>query len=402
MPRVALVDWNWLGHVALFTRSIAKVFAAAGWQVEHFCRHGDLASQSFAEAQLPVQCHDLKSYGPAGHRRWPLQRRSTLAARARWNALATAFTQQHAESFDFVFFPWIDEWLDRGLSPAVLPVTMPPRFGALLLNAGHFSSPSPNLRRHRRQSGKFRLLASPKLSLLSTLDELAIDALGKRFSHATVAAMPDFIEAEARFAEPSEAMRQAQHGGRPILLSVGLMQRRKGHLKLLELAKQNRLGAWQVVLSGRIVWDHFAPSEQDLLRTAINGQLPGVMIQDGHLPTESHLNAEIQAADAIFLGYERWKQSSNIMTRAAQCSRPVISCPEGLLAHRTKTHRLGWVLENESPDAIEKMLKELTADRLDHQSANNDYAGFTQLHDISRLSETFASVLTQPALAKAA
>ncbi|MEM9645936.1 MAG: hypothetical protein AAF989_13175 [Planctomycetota bacterium] len=301
--------------------------------------------------------------------------------------------QSQNRQCDFVFFPWLDGFLDHGIGPADVPRSLADRWGAMVLNVGHFSSPASGFLRRRRHGKKFGALDHKGFRLLATLDELAVPALQRRFGDTPIRAMPDFVEPQFHCAETTDAMNRAKATGSRVMVSVGVMQKRKGFLKLLKLARRGGLAGWQVVLSGRVDWNGLKDDDAALVRDAIAGRYDGVHVNEGHLATDAHINAEIAAADVVFLGYEQWKQSSNIMTRAAKLGRPVLTCSEGVLAHRTRSNGLGWVLPDDGEDSIELMLGQITEDALVAQSRQNGYAPFALQHDVSTLQETFKPIL---------
>ncbi|WP_413432489.1 glycosyltransferase [Crateriforma spongiae] len=187
-------------------------------------------------------------------------------------------------------------------------------------------------------------------------------------------------------------MASAKADGVPVLLSTGVMQRRKGFLKMVQIAEQNLAPNWRFVLSGVFPPEGLSDAERERVRWAMEGRFSSVFVHEGLL-SEPEINAEIAASDLVFLGYDDWYQSSNVLTRAAQWRRPVISCSTGVPAERTRRHRLGWMLEHGSVDEIAALLRSIDADTLERQSRLGDYAGLRQQHDVAELPKTFASVL---------
>lgn len=392
MPKLAIVDWEWLGHAPLFSGQIALSFHQRGWKVRHISRSSTEASAWFRnELGIAVDCRELACV-PAPRRR-PWNRRRTEAVRHRWDRLTATFSEGSSSEADFVFFPWVDHWLDRWLKPATVHQVLDSPWGALLLNTRHYANPEQDRRRNRRGEEFHRALSDPSLRLLATLDETSIETLAGRFPQSNVVQLPDFIEPNPTISSCSEVMNRAKASGRRVLLSTGVMQRRKGFLKLLQIAEQNLAPQWQVVLSGVFPTEELSDSERDLLRSAKEGRIANVLVHDGFLADEAAINAEIAAADLVFLGYENWYQSSNILTRAAQWRRPVISCATGVLAERTRRHQLGWVLANDSAHGIAALLRQIDHDALERQATTGGYEGLRRMHDVAELPKTFDSVL---------
>jgi hypothetical protein len=311
----------------------------------------------------------------------------------RWNALADVLDVLQAGGLlDFVFFPWIDSQLDRDVTCTSMPRQLKVPWGALLLAAGDFSSPPKGYLRRRRRLKRYQSLQHPELTQLVTLDELAIDQLSATFPSSDVRWMPDLMEPNPRCEGTTKALDSARAAGLPILLSTGVMHRRKGYLKLLEIAARGQVKNWFFLLAGKIVHEELNQQEARLVRDATEGRLDNLALADQHLPTPL-LNTHVKQADAIFLGYEQWNQSSNIMTRASHFQRPIFSCPDGILAHRTREDKLGMVLPDLEIDTIQTILAATTSEQLHQLRLAAGFDRYVDRHSCTALDRTFEKVL---------
>ncbi len=397
MRTLVLIDWNWAGHIPLHAESISRLFLQHGWAVNHICPDAKSAENHLNQVcDLGVTCHELSTH-PSSH--YARSKRESIEHR--WRALAEVLKSLQVDrSLDFAFFPWIDLQLDHSVTPDVMPRQLDLPWGGLLLNAGDFSSSAKGFFSRRKRLRKYHSLRHPALELLVTLDELAVDRMRATFPSARVRWMPDLIEPNPRCEGASAALQTACAAGLPILLSVGVMHRRKGYLRLLEIARRGKVKNWFFLLAGKFVYDDLTENESSLVRDAIDGRFSNVAVVDQHLPSAASLNAHITAADAVFLGYEQWTQSSNIMTRASLLQTPILSCPDGILAHRTKQDDLGIVLPSLDIETIESILAGLTWESLDQLRRAANFDRFTDRHRCEAMTNTFADVLGVAGVAK--
>lgn len=398
MKKIILFDWDWCGHVPLYAESLCRLFHEGGWNVHHVCPSPRDAEQRLCvRGEMPVTCHAMaQSPLPAKSKLRLLRRggRSKDAAAGRWEWVRRTLRQAGLGSgVDFVFFPWLDPQLDARVTPRELPAELDCGWGGLILNAQTFSSDvALTPRKKKRQIANHRLLNDPRLRLLATLDELAVSPLQWNYPHAVVRWMPDLIEASPCVDGSSTAMGIARASGLRVLLSVGVMHRRKGFLNLLRIALRGNVPDWFFLIAGPVVGHDLKQAEQRLLEDAISGRVPNVAVANEQL-SESQVNAHVASSDAVFLGYESWFQSSNILTRACHFRVPVLSCPQGLLAHRTRSDRLGWVLEDLTVEAIEGKLLEIDARELTEAVSRAGFDRYARRHRREALAWTFATIL---------
>lgn len=404
MNTIAIVDWGWVGHVPLYAENLCRRLVKSGWQVHHLCPTPEAAERDLCEnGNLPVTCHKLiETLSPTPKRRFFPGLGSFLGSRSGRNVAELARCQSLRESFarlsasgiafDFVFLPWLDLLMSDQIQPEDLPKEFDGGWGGILINASSFSSVATPKQKRAKKLRKYRVLDDNRLQLLTTLDELALSNLARRYPHASVRWMPDLIEEPVEASDPGIAIRQARESGRQVLVSVGVMHRRKGFLKLLAIAEQNRCPDWHFVIAGPVADGDLSESERQLVSRAKEGQLANVSIVDEQLPV-TVVNAFVQSADAVFLGYEDWYQSSNIMTRASHLRTPILSCPEGLLAKRTQDWKLGWVVPDLSVDGISSMLNKVGRQQISSVVSQAKFQEYASAHDLSSLAATLGPLL---------
>ncbi|MGI9470093.1 MAG: hypothetical protein ACR2NZ_01085 [Rubripirellula sp.] len=398
MKSIAIVDWGWVGHVPLYAENLCRVLEAAEWRVHHVCPTPDEAERDLCVAgNLSVTCHALDEpttdqHAPSkflgfGRRKVKAEVGRSLMLRSTFQRLSR--TNHH---FDFVFLPWLDLLMSDQLTPDDLPDEFESGWGGILINASMFSSVATAKQRRAKLLRKYQLLKDTRLRLLATLDELALSNLTQRYSQASVRWMPDLIEAPVTARSMGDALHRARASGKQVLVSVGVMHRRKGYLKLLRIAEAGMSGGWFFLIAGPVAGDDLSTDEQQLVRRAIEGGIPNVAVVDQQLPTTA-VNAFIDGADAVFLGYEDWYQSSNIMTRASCLKTPVFSCPQGLLADRTRRFQLGWILPDLSADAIASTLQGIGRQELMELQSRADFDRYATDHHVNSLADTMLPLL---------
>jgi hypothetical protein len=170
------------------------------------------------------------------------------------------------------------------------------------------------------------------------------------------------------------------------------MHRRKGYLKLLEIAARKQVKNWFFLVAGKIVHDELNGHEAGLVRNALEGRYSNVAVADQHLPT-ALLNTHIEQADAVFLGYEQWTRSSNLMTRASLYQKPIFSCPHGILAHRVRRDKLGMVLPDLDVRTIQSVLATTRTEELRQIRLAAHFDRYAGRHQCGAMVETFQKVL---------
>jgi glycosyltransferase involved in cell wall biosynthesis len=192
------------------------------------------------------------------------------------------------------------------------------------------------------------LATSPPRTRLITFDE-------RLAGHSEVVVVPDPWNGDFGAVSQQEARREMQIAADvPMVGLIGRQDRRKGFPiaveALVRIAESGKpVGA---LLLGAVPAVH----EPDLAR--LRRILGPRLIHEPSFVPDVDLPKFFAACDVIWLPYDTsFTASSGVLARAAASGVPVIASDHGLVAHRVKSNRLGWVF----PAADSEQLADITS-----------------------------------------
>lgn len=313
-----------------------------------------------------------------------------------WKNLAAATQQVEAGTglpIDLTVIIWLEPFLGRHVSGRAVDRAFPRPWSGLYLHPYHFRIGAS--RRHWLRNKLFpehaALLARNCRAAL-TLDEGVVAPMRRALAK-PVLCLPDTTDLSP--ASPDfELARQikTRAGGRTVCGLLGVLQKRKGILPLLQAAAA-RPDGWFFVFAGEIQTGDYSPAEMALINRFLQSPPDNCLFWPKLIPDEAGFNAVVAACDVIYAAYEFFPHSSNLMTKAALFGKPVVVSPGYLMAERTEKFRLGWVLPEYSDAAVIKLFSGTGRPQVQQICAQASFKEFLAEHSHERLATVFAELL---------
>ena len=195
-----------------------------------------------------------------------------------------------------------------------------------------------------------RQLASPFLVKSFTIDELLKPYVAKK-SPKLAAKLVFCDEPIEMDKEVPKVQARASLGISPeqrVLLIYGNMDERKGLDSALNSVASLPADCALLVAGRQDEWARKLLSTNEASALKATKRLYSM---DSYLDHQAE-QACFAAADAVWLGYRGHYGSSGVLTQAAVCGLPIISCNEGLLGYRTREGKLGETVNVDDAAAV--------------------------------------------------
>ena len=354
---IFIVENKWGGHHPTYILHLTESFVKLGCQVV---------------LSLPEQVP--QSYIQTLHHSIKVHQETTQPEKifdiAFWKWLAGMVHQFQAYSGvqpSLVFIPY----LDQALYPAYnrFPLIKKSLFDRIVRFAwtGLFFHPKFNL--YPLSEGIFRYKSCHSLALL---DSRETDRINQSLPDKKAVLLPDFADLEIHSSPPpfiNDILARA--AGRPIVALAGVLARRKGIITMADIAQLAKPDDFYFVACGKLQDDDFSVAELNRLKALNQNPSRNLLITDEFLPTEADFNALIQASAIVFLGYQDFPHSSNVMTKAAHFQKPVLCMESSYMGYLTKKHNLGLTFPELDPAAGLQALMQLKS------NYESDFASMT-------------------------
>jgi len=104
---------------------------------------------------------------------------------------------------------------------------------------------------------------------------------------------------------------------------------------------------WAFVLAGKLYRQEFDAETLRMLDSLVAGHAPRVLLQDGWMEA-AELNDIVARADLLFLCYDRWRFSTNMLCKTAFFRVPSLTCNTGYAGRMVQRYGLGVVVGQRS------------------------------------------------------
>ena len=404
---IALVDGSAGGHHVMYLRKFGRALLELGHTVLAVIRDPAPVRARLLEA-CPQHMGRMHFF-PFDDQQdivspvWRL--RKLYVPLEKWRRVARALRAASSETGlapDLVFFCWLDAYLLEGsrLVSALLPLAFPYRWSGVFFHPWHLRTPSGAGREVLPATE--HMLRSARCASVAVLDEGIAATLEAKIRRRVVTFPDDTDDTVPASEDPMVARIRAMANGRKIVGLIGAMEKRKGVLRLMDVAERSQDREWFFVFVGELSEGvRKTYSEEELQRideTARRG-LPNALFHFGFLPGERQFNAVIAACDALFAAYGPFYHSSGILAKAACFERPVIVSRGYCMHERVQRFSIGVSVD---PDDIRDIISALECVLDEHAfrarvGGAPDYAGYRAVHSRENLTSAFASVVEQGA-----
>ena len=259
---------------------------------------------------------------------------------------------------DLVFFNSLDSYFSRYINSHFVDFFFPYKWSGISMQAG-FENITPKKLAFTPISkylNHWEVARSHRCIGIGVLDESSIQELQKRIKK-NVVLFPDITE--ETMPDPNYALVQtikSRAAGRKIVGLIGSLQKRKGLLTLLEVAKECLDQDFFFVFVGKIESSSFTHEELSCLLYLAQLQPDNCLIHFERIPDEPQFNSLINVSDILFAAYINFPNSSNILTKAAVFEKPVVVSDGFCMGERVEKYNLGAVVpENDVAACIQAL-----------------------------------------------
>lgn len=274
-------------------------------------------------------------------RKWSERRQLWSEAAAR----VTRLERSTGQRIDLTFFAMLDPFIGHGFTRRQVALRFPRPFAGLLLHPWMFRLPIRARWMRKLWLNPLESLHASTCRAVVTLDSGVIVTL-RRALRKPVIELPD-VAHTALSAQPCSlaAAIRVKAGQRYIVSLLGVIDGRKGLGRFFAAAQAADSAKWLFVIAGAVVWETLSVSEaHELRRWMLAPPAAGWVAAHESLKNEEDINAVIECSFAVWLSYERFPYSSNLLTKCAALRVPVISNGEYLIGERVREFELGLVL----------------------------------------------------------
>ncbi len=330
---IALVDPIAGGHHEQYLSLLEKAFTRLGYEVWVFQPAGALPGPNRFAMSFPTG----KVSSWLG-RLFPLAHWFALRSRMR------SVVRQKRRHVDLVFLAWLDSYLFRFPARLVLERVFPNSWTGL-----YFHTPfrvRASMRGWRRIAHPLFALRARNCSAVGVLDEGIADVLSEAAFRKPVVVLPDVAgpaTPDSEAALMAEQVRKRARG-RSIVALLGGLARRKGTVLFAELVQAADPDQWFFVLAGRLEPQTYSRRERQYLGALLEENRENLWSYMARVPSDGAFDALVSVADILFAAYEDFGGSSNLLTKAAHFSKPVLVSDGYCMADRVRRFGLGRVL----------------------------------------------------------
>jgi len=318
-----------------------------------------------------------------------------MVAWLRWRALAKhirrALSWERAE-IDGVFLMYFEDFIPaEGRLPRWLVEHAFRWQWAFLSVSSSYRQKTESQQEVARQARRlFHLATAKNCTGWCILDGKNCDLLQSLFPQAPVRLLPDVTDEalpDMGFPLAREVLERAQE--RKIISLLGLLERRKGLLTLVRVAK--RRPDIFFLFAGPYRDGAFNEEEKRELKQFLARVPDNCVFQPARIDVEGQFNRLVAISDILFTAYVDFQGSSNVMTKAAIFEKPVIVSAGSLCHERVERYRLGVAIAEGSAEECSQAIDYLLSDA--GRAERRDYAGFAQSMSQNTLKEQLREVV---------
>ncbi|PZO39607.1 MAG: hypothetical protein DCF19_13565 [Pseudanabaena frigida] len=399
---VVLVDPRWQGHHLTYINLFTQILLQQNYQVVILCPKPDEVYQLIQKA-LPDKVSQLKVDLLKEAKIPPLKivgMGALYPTLSRWYLTAIAIDKVKKKFDlcpDLIFFSWLDGYLYLGNSAwlclliyKLVDLFFAYQWVGLLF---HVRSETNHLNSSSNQSDPYKILRSPKCQAIAILDELStdrIEKLGKK-----VVIFPDIADdapADSTYSVVQKIREKAN--GRQVIGLLGYLEKRKGVISLIEIAKQSTQKPWFFLFAGVLSKNTFSLTESETIIKFAESNPSNCFFWFERIPQESQFNALVKKCDVLYAVYEKFSSSSNILTKAALFEKLVLVSSGYCMESRIKEFNLGMsVDEDDLTNQINALEILLDKEEFYQKIGEPKFKEYRELHSINRLNKVFANIL---------
>lgn len=401
MKTIFLIDSLWSGHHPIYINFFAKTLLELGNRVVVFCSEPNEVHTWLLQKcpKLTGEFYALEIQEPTQLKGFPMHKiRPAMAARKRWK-IAAGKIQYAVEKIgyvpDLVFFAWLDTYLGPYLTHHWVDKVFPYNWSGLYFHIHHLRRKRALLPMRQGIFNPDAVLQSSMCKSVAILDEGVADELQERLHGKPVVVFPDFADDATPEANYPIAKRiKEKSNNRKIIGLLGSLSKRKGLLTLMDIAHRIENKNYFFLFAGKLSTYDLNKKEVNKIHKIRDCNPDNCFFYLDRVPDDSQFNALISICDVVFVAYNKFPSSSNIITKAATFQKPVIVSQGYCLAERAKKYKLGLIIKEgnvrEGIDAIAKLCSKKNNNYLITEAMFQEYQ---QIHSYERLYSSFDNLI---------
>lgn len=315
-----------------------------------------------------------------------MDRCQTLVHWAYASYLVKKISHKTGASPDLVFFCWLDSYICT--SPWVKRIAemlFTYKWSGLLFHPADEAFPLYQ---------SHTMIGSKNLETICLLNEYVENDFFNYVQKDRVIFFPDIISEDPPDVEFKIAQDiKAKAGQRVIIGVIGSLDRRKGVITLLQAAALSTNRPWYFVFAGKPAISTFNFREWLLIQHAQKTMTENCYFSLGEIPGEAQFNALINTCDIVFAGYLGFKNSSNLLTKAAFFNKPVIVSKGYCMERRVKKYDTGIAIREGNVSDCVQAIEELTVWKEMEENRENNALLFYQDHSHEKLALAWRKLL---------
>lgn len=352
MKTIALVDSYWGGHHPTYMEFFSEALLQLGHRVFVFCPEPEkLKSNLSVRLGKNLKDWHAVNYRLPSQSPIKLSRLETrTAALDRLKNLAQILTEVEQASktlIDFVFFCYLDASIGQLQTKADFDNKLGRPFSGLYFHPAH-------LRMRIRYPWFRRGPLNPDAVLLShycrsvgVLDEGIIQKLSQRLGGKKVMVFPDITNEE--WSESQTVLEKKLRSlakGRKVVGLLGSLEKRRGLLTMIELAKEMKNHHLFFFAAGQVAESSFPEEEIRRINNFLKNPPENVLIHPEFIEDGIPFNNLVRCCDLIYAVHHNFPHSSNMLTKAACMNVPIVVSDGYLMAERVRRYGLGAVVRD--------------------------------------------------------
>ena len=332
--KIVLLDITLSGHHLTYLRLFADAFRNLGNTVTVVSP----ASEKDLDIDGDIECVTISKFEkPFGTQPWSI-RRYLLDV---WSFAAQAIGSLKPSNDTLIFFSYLDFFLECYVHRSEIDTIFPYNWSGLYMNPKNFRSKLSYQALRKGPLEPNHLLTCKRCKALTVLDRKSVKWLQKK-TRKPVVALPDITDGSQPDFEfnPLKLLSEKLRHKKKILL-IGVLQKRKGVMQLMELIDHELLKDYAIIMAGRLVRESFSREDLQIIEDRESSADDSKFFFLQELPTEAIFNAFISSADIIYACYDGFLHSSNMIGKAALFKKPILVARGGYMAEIVKDFKLG-------------------------------------------------------------
>lgn len=386
-PYVYVVDPHSEGHHPVYQLKIGTTFQELKQNVRYLAE----SKANFADGVSQVFDEHVKISEtlPARNFQFRLNRLNELYGDLKyWIELCESLTRdlvQLNSAPNLIFLCWLDSYLSKLPISLIVRWLIPINWTGIYFHPRSFRRPN--------EHPKLKPLSSKYCKGIFILDEGIAKSLELTLE-IPVMILPDFTDLSEPISltdVPIYLKIKQLARGRKVVGMLGSLEQRKGLIQLLDAIEVDSDAHFFYVIAGYLYRDQFSHQVlANLEALTLKEQDRVLLLTDKRVESELEFNTLLQACDYLYLAYNDFPHSSNLMTKAAAFRKPILVRAGDLMAERVSRFGLGQVVSGPNPVEIHRKLK-----ALEKTTLQSGFSQFAQIHNSENLKVSLTKILSQ-------